>query len=83
MKDTEERRYSAEVKFSDWGEGKGGGNHTWIIHLLQEADSPGNDVALLIVPSHVAPIHSTENAANGSMPGFVCLFMCVKVYVQQ
>lgn len=40
-----------EVKCSDWGEGRGGGDHTGIIHLLQEGGSPGNDVAVLIAPS--------------------------------
>ncbi len=92
----EERRgcYPAdvgEVKCSDWGEGRGSGNHAGIIHLLQEGDSPGNDVAVLIAPSHVTHIHSIENAANGSTPGFVCecvcvfvfVYACVKVCVQQ
>lgn len=53
--------------------------HTGIIHSLQEADRPGNDVALLIAPSHVTPIHSIENAANGSAPGIVCVYVCVCV----
>lgn len=82
------RRYRGQGIFSrcsDRGGGREGGNHSGILHLLQEADCPGNDVALLIAPSHVAPIHSVGNAAYGSVPGFLCVRVCVwiKVCFQQ
>lgn len=47
------RRYRGEGIFSrcsDRGAGREGGNHSGILHLLQVADCPGNDVALLIAP---------------------------------
>lgn len=52
------------------------------MHLLQEGDGPGNDVAVLIAPSHMTPIHSIENAADGRVPSFcVCLYPCLRVCV--
>lgn len=69
------------VKCCDCGEE--GGNHAGIIHWQHKGDSPGNDAAVLIAPFHVTLIHSVQNVANGSMPSFVCMCLCVKVCVQQ
>lgn len=84
MREEEESGVRFLDDMKECGAGKRGGNHTGIIHQQQAGDGPGHDVAVLIALSHVTLIHSTENAGNGTMPGFVCVLVedCVQQHHQ-